>query len=161
MRPAYSALLMTVALPGPALAQAVPATPAVAAALRAPRLVGASAARDRIDAAIVAGDSDAFIAEFAPDAVVNSPLNRVNDRAAAERLSRSGTLHYKYLRRSIEYAAPRGTDEAVFMGEETYEPPAGAPLAGKTVHRRFTDIWQRINGAWKLSLRQATVYKVE
>ena len=43
------------------------------------------------------------------------------------------------------------------MGEETYQFEAGMPQAGKTLRRRFTDLYQKVDGKWALSLRQATV----
>jgi hypothetical protein len=45
------------------------------------------------------------------------------------------------------------------MGKETTRPRPGE--AGKTAHRRFTDIWTETPQGWKLVLRQATVYETE
>jgi hypothetical protein len=149
--------LALVAFATPVHAEWRAANPAVAEAAKDPRVAGALAAANRIDAAIVGGDKAGFIGAFGQDAVVNSPSNNVSNRAEAERRFQSGALTYRYLHRSIEYAGRRGSDEVVLMGEETYEPPAGAPQAGKTVHRRFTDLWRLENGQWRLSLRQATI----
>jgi len=43
------------------------------------------------------------------------------------------------------------------MGGETVRPIKDAPLSGKTVDRRYTNVWRRENGAWPLVARQATV----
>ena len=137
------------------------ANPSVTQAARDPRVAGALAAVDAIDAAIVAGDKAGFVGPFADDAIVNSPFNNVTTRDQAAARFQTGALTSKYLHRSIEYAGPRRDDEVVLMGEEVYEPPMGHPFGGKTVHRRFTDIWRLQDGRWRLSVRQATVFRVE
>ncbi|HEV2124263.1 MAG TPA: nuclear transport factor 2 family protein [Chloroflexota bacterium] len=134
-----------------------PANPVAAAALQHPRVAAALEARMRVQRALVAGDADVFGGGFAPDGVVNSPFNNVATAAEAARRSRAGALNYKYIHTSIEYAAPRREDEVVFMGEETYEFAAGMPEAGKPLRRRFTDLYQNVEGRWLLSLRQAPI----
>ena len=47
------------------------------------------------------------------------------------------------------------------MHEEAMVPKGKAAHAGQTVRRRFTDVWGRENGAWKLKLRQATIISVK
>ncbi len=153
-------LLFAIALVAvPAHADWKAANAQVAEAARNPRVAAVLAVVDRIDTAIIAGDKAGFISKFADDAIVNSPNNNVTTRDQAAARYQSGVLTYKYLHRSIEYAAPRRDDEVVLMGEETYEPPAGTPLEGKSVRRRFTDLWRLTGGVWKLSVRQATVFE--
>ncbi len=143
----------------PAMADWKAANPQVTEAAKNPRVAAVLKAVDAIDAAIVAGDKEGFVGAFADDAIVNSPFNNVTTKAMAAARYQSGVLTYKYLHRSIEYAAQRRDDEVVLMGEETYEPPAGNMFAGKTVRRRFTDLWRLQGGNWRLSLRQATVFE--
>ena len=157
----FAAAAALAALATPAHADWTAANAAVTQAARDPRVAGALAAVTAIDAAIVAGDKAGFVGPFADDAIVNSPFNNVTTRDQAAARFQTGALTYKYLHRSIEYAAPRRDDEVVLMGEEVYEPPAGHPLGGKTVHRRFTDIWRLQGGHWRLSVRQATVFRME
>ena len=145
----------------PAMADWKAANPQVAEAAKNPPVAAVLKAADAIDAAIVAGDKEGFVGAFADDAIVNSPFNNVTTKAMAAARYQSGVLTYKYLHRSIEYAAPRRDDEVVLMGEETYEPPAGNMFAGKTVRRRFTDLWRLQGGQWRLSLRQATVFEAK
>ena len=50
------------------------------------------------------------------------------------------------------------------MGEEVVKPRATSANAnaGKTVRRRFTDVWRKdADGRWRLSVRQATITSVE
>ena len=137
------------------------ANAATTAALKHPRVAAAMANRMRMHAALVAGNSSGFGAGFTTDGVVNSPANNIVTAADAVRRSAAGALDYKYMHSSIEYAAPRRNDEVVFMGEETYEPGPGAMHAGKTVRRRFTDLYRQVRGKWLLSLRQATIVSVQ
>jgi hypothetical protein len=46
------------------------------------------------------------------------------------------------------------------MGLEILKPQADSQNAGKTVNRRFTNIWTRENGTWKLTVRQATIISI-
>ena len=154
-------LAATVAAAAPADVRMTAADPTAAAALKHPRVAAALASRISMHNALVAGDSRGFGVGFATDGVVNSPANNIVTAADAARRSAAGALNYKYMHTSIEYAAPRRNDEVVFMGEETYEPGAGAMHAGKTVRRRFTDLYRNVRGKWLLSLRQATIISVQ
>lgn len=125
-----------------------------------PRVAAAIKAMSALDAAIVAGDKQGFLAAFDEDSVTNNPMNAISRIADSERFFAGGKLAYSYFHRIIDYAAPRGDDEVILMGGEQFEPRGDAPNAGKTVHRRFTDLWQRKHGEWKVALRQATVFEV-
>jgi hypothetical protein len=53
-------------------------------------------------------------------------------------------------------------DQVVIMGEEVVKPRNTAPHAGRTVRRRFTDVWRREpDGAWLLTIRQATITSID
>jgi ketosteroid isomerase-like protein len=48
------------------------------------------------------------------------------------------------------------------MGEEVAMPHDSAPHAGKTVRRRFTDVWRQDgDGSWRLTIRHATITSLE
>ena len=49
----------------------------------------------------------------------------------------------------------------ISMGSETIIPGEGEPHAGKTVHRRYTHVWQRVGADWKLIARHANVSRVD
>jgi ketosteroid isomerase-like protein len=137
------------------------ANPEVTEVTKTPHVAAVLAAADRIDAAIVAGDNTAFVSGLAPDVVVNTPANRISRREAIAGFFDHGKISYESYHRVIEYAAARGTDEVVLMGEEIYLPRETADHAGKTVHRRFTDIWRLERGRWLVSVRQATIIQVD
>jgi ketosteroid isomerase-like protein len=125
-----------------------------------PVVVEALKAVERIDAAVLAQDAEGFAALLASDLVVNSPRNAISLGEQTLGGFRAGTINYSAYERKIEFAGVRG-DGVVVMGEEIVKPIGNAPHAGKTVRRRFTDIWRKEDGAWKLSVRQATIISIE
>ena len=151
--------LMLVSAPASAKWRA--ANPEVAAAARTPRIAAALAAADRMDRAILARDAKEFSAVFADDAVVNNPFNRIARKKDAERNLASGLIDYTTLERSIEYAAARGDHDVVLMGEEVLTPIGKAKFAGEKIRRRTTEVWTNVSGQWKLSIRQATIYRTK
>lgn len=146
---------------GPASASWRAATAEVATATKTPRIAEALAATERMDRAILAHDVKEFAAIFADDAVVNNPFNRIARKADAIRNLETGLIDYSSLERTIEYAAERGDHEVVLMGEETLMPVGKAKFAGETIRRRTTEIWTNASGEWKLTLRQATIYRIK
>jgi hypothetical protein len=121
-----------------------------------PRIVGALESEHRMDRAGASSDFDAMALVFAPDLVVNSPINTVVTRDNVLARMRGGQIAYESATRTIEFVGVRG-DAVVVMGEEIVRPVGDAPAAGKTVHRRFTDVWRTYDGAWRLAIRQATI----
>jgi ketosteroid isomerase-like protein len=122
-----------------------------------PHIVGALDSERRMERAAASSDFDAMAAVFAPDLVVNSPINTVVTRENVLARMRSGQIAYEStFTRTIDFAGVRG-DAVVVMGEEVVVPVGNAPAAGKTVHRRFTDIWRNYDGVWRLAIRQATI----
>jgi len=125
------------------------------------RIIAALEARKHLGAAMLSGDFKAVEAIFAPDLLVHSPINMVVDRNNVLARLRSGQISYEPdVEEKIEFAAVRG-DGVVLMGEEIVHPLGNAPGAGKTVRRRFTDVWKNVQGIWKLAIRQATVTSVQ
>ncbi len=124
------------------------------------RVAGALAARQRIDEAIRAGDVETIVSLFAPDLVVNNPLNRVAHRPEVEARFRNLLIAYEDFDTHFDFVGVRG-DLVFLMGEEVVRPTGAAPHAGKVVYRRFTDAWCEIDGAWKMVVRQATIASIE
>ena len=162
MRTFTSILLSAcVLMSAPASAKWRAANPEVAAAARQPRIAAALAATDRMDDAILTRNADAFSSVFADDAVVNNPFNRIARKADAERNLATGLIDYSSLERVIEYAATRGDHDVVLMGEEVLTPIRKAKFAGEKIRRRTTEVWTDASGQWKLSIRQATIYRTK
>ena len=121
----------------------------------------ALAARGRLDEAFAAQDVDAVAALCATDLVVNTPANMVARREQVLGFFRAGRMNYESADVTVESVDARD-DHVVIMGEEVVKPRDTAANAGKTVRRRFTDVWRRESDRkWRLSIRQATITSVE
>ena len=92
---------------------------------------------------------------WAPDFTVNTPFNRVT-LSSAELLDmvKNGTLRFTSFTRNIEkimskqeMAITMGSEEVVFVGE--------VPHGEQKIKRRFTNIWLKQNGVWRLTARHA------
>lgn len=77
-----------------------------------------------------------------------------------ERFAR-GSVSYASVEQRPDYAGSHGRDIVVLMGEEVVVPRAGAPDAGKRIHRRFTDVFRKEDGEWRHDLRHANVLSKE
>ena len=133
----------------------------VASAARDPVAAGALAARQELDEAFAAQDVDAVTALCARDLVVNTPANLVARREQVLGFFRAGRMNYESADVTIEALDAR-EDQVVIMGKEVVKPRDTAPNSGKTVSRRFTDVWRReSDGKWRLTIRQATITSVE
>ncbi len=102
-------------------------------------------------------DSTALRRLWARDFTVNNPRNTVtrgSDDVVA--LIRNGTIDYSSFVREIETILFHG-NTVIVMGSETIMPVNKAPFARQTVRRRFTHIWMKRIGEWRLTARHANV----
>ena len=107
--------------------------------------------------AVLEQDFDALERIWAPSFIVNSPRNEVTpDRAALLALFRQGVARYSAFERTIEHVRIDG-DIAITMGAETVTSAPGTPMGGQTVRRRFTNVWRRKGGTWRMLARHAHV----
>jgi ketosteroid isomerase-like protein len=132
----------------------------VATAAKVPAAAEALAARRTLDEAFAAQDADAVAALCAKDLVVNTPANRVARLEQVLGFFRAGRMNYESADVTIEALDTR-PDHVVIMGEEVVKPQGASANAGKTVSRRFTDVWRKeSDGKWRLTIRQATITSV-
>ena len=107
------------------------------------------------------GDSLALFNKlWSPDMVLNAPNNRAGTVEGSKMQLRTGNLNYASFERNIEKIA-FNDNLAVVMGEEILKPQGIQVNAGKTVTRRFTNVWKYANNSWSIIIRQATIIKVE
>jgi hypothetical protein len=107
--------------------------------------------------ALLRRDSSALRRIWARDFTVNNPrssITRGSEEVVA--LIRNGTIDYSSVAREIETILFHG-DAVIVMGSETITPVNKAPLAGRTLRRRFTHFWMRRSGEWRLTARHANV----
>jgi hypothetical protein len=108
-------------------------------------------------------EGDAFVKKdtltlfklFSPDLVVNTPLNRVATLEDIKRLIRSGKIDISSSEKIIEKISFIN-DMAVVMGHDIIKPEGAMENAGRTLTRRFTDVWIKDKTGWQLTIRQAT-----
>lgn len=112
--------------------------------------------------AVLRKDIPALEKLWAPDFTVNSPQNRIApSRDVVFGFIRNGIIDYASFDREIEVVRVHG-NTVILMGLETLKPQNKAPNAGKTVRRRFTNIWmKRGGGPWQVVARHANQISAE
>ena len=93
---------------------------------------------------------------------VNAPNHQVvvGRRATLDTFVHTGIINFSRFDRKIEFIRADG-DFVFIMGLETVTPIGNAPsaglIAGRTIERRFTNIWKKEGPAWRLFARHANV----
>ena len=129
---------------------------------RSPEERAALALDDQERIAALKRDVPALERLWSDQFVVNAPNNRVvvGKRAVLDTFVGSGVINFSSFERQIEFVRQDG-DYVIIMGLETVRPltdaPAAGLVAGQEVHRRFTNIWKREDGTWRLYARHANV----
>jgi ketosteroid isomerase-like protein len=144
MRLLYLAVLLTVLVPGLVSAQSAKQKAAIEQEIRKLDLAHADA--------ILRGDLAALDKIWTEDFKVNNPFNQI-DRA--DRI-RTGAVTYSSFTREPETVLVHG-DTVIVMGREIVVPKGNSPEAGKTINRRYTNIWMKRSGKWRLIARHASV----
>jgi hypothetical protein len=104
--------------------------------------------------AVLRNDLKALRSNQAKDYVVNNPFNVAVDASKGPVLA--GRLTYSSFTREVERVLIHGT-AVIVMGRETVVPSGISPDAGKTINRRFTNVWMKRGGKWLLTARHASV----
>ncbi|HMF69995.1 MAG TPA: nuclear transport factor 2 family protein [Flavitalea sp.] len=103
-------------------------------------------------AAVLSGDLKEMDKYWTEDFMVTNPFNEIDK---ADRI-RSGAMTYSSFQRISEGARVHG-NTVIIMGKEIVVPKGKSPDAGKTINRRYTNIWMKLEGRWRLVARQASV----
>jgi len=110
---------------------------------------------------VMKGDSIALFDKlWSASMVINTPANIVGTVQGTKAVFRSGGLNYLSFERNIEKVT-FNDNIAIVMGSEVIKPQGKQQNAGKTVTRRFTNVWKYANNSWSIIARQATIIKVE
>ena len=102
--------------------------------------------------AVLRGDLAAMDKIWTKDFKVNNPFNEVDK---ADRI-RTGAVTYSSFVRVAESVQVHG-DTVIVMGHEEVVPKGNSPDAGKTISRRYTNIFMKRSGKWRLIARHASV----
>lgn len=105
-------------------------------------------------------DTSMLFQLFSPQLVVNTPLNRCATLQEIKQLTRMGKIDLSYSKKMIEKITFIN-GMAVVMGQDIIKPRGNMKDAGKTVTRRYTDVWEKAQNKWKLIMRQATIISIE
>ena len=109
---------------------------------------------------IVDGDARAQQEFMHPNYIVSSPANRVMAKAQVVAMLAKGEIGSDNFKRTIERTAITGS-VGIVMGDETVIPTPGSELGrlhpGKTLHRRFTNVFLWEAGKWRFLARQASI----
>jgi ketosteroid isomerase-like protein len=97
---------------------------------------------------------------FSPDFVVNAPTNKVTTLQQLKLLMQKGEVDMEVFERVAEKVT-FNNNIAIAMGNETLHPTGKMPNAGKTVKRRYTNIWMRTKDSWQLVARQSTIISIQ
>lgn len=120
--------------------------------------------QQRLDTAALTGDVATLGELLSAHVVVNDPGNSVRRRDDLMALFAQGAVVYSSVSSSVDFGEQVG-DLVVLMGtQETVveSVPAGAPWRpGTRLFRRFTDVFKKESGTWRLLVRQSTVFKAE
>lgn len=93
---------------------------------------------------------------------VNAPNNQVvvGRQATLDTFVHAGVINFSMFEREVEFIRADGAFVFI-MGLETLTPISDAPsaglVAGKTIERRFTNIWKKEGPTWRLFARHANV----
>lgn len=104
--------------------------------------------------AVLRADFDTVEKLWAHDMTVNNPFNQVVKSSGGR--VRTGAVTYASFERSIESIQVIG-DTVVSMGSEVVVPSGKSIGAGTTIRRRYTNIWMKRDGEWRLTARHANV----
>jgi ketosteroid isomerase-like protein len=111
--------------------------------------------------AVLKRDRSAMERLWADELFVNAPNNELLiGKAAVLAWVERGIINFSSFERQVELVRIDG-DVGIVMGGETVKPVGDAPMAGlragQTIQRRFTNIWKKSAGTWRLYARHANV----
>lgn len=124
--------------------------------------------QERMADAALRGEGEAFAEFLSMDFVAMDPSNAIRHRDDLIALFSSRQVAYTSVGTTIDYAAQLGPDLVVVMGMEsttqTSVPPGTSIAAAATrgtLRRRFTNLFRREDGVWRLLVKQSTVVSLD
>ena len=114
----------------------------------------------KMKTAVLNGDTATFFEFGAPELVVNNPTNHVVTHEMVKKFTRTGQIAYSSYEIVIEKIVIV-ENVAISMGQEVVVPKDNSNHLGKTVTRRFTNVWMKRKGVWKMIARQSTEVAVQ
>ncbi len=109
--------------------------------------------------AILKGDTTMLYQLMSSRIVVQNPENAMVGFRQIINKVKTGKINYASFERLIEKITFID-NTSIVMGKEVLIPQGSTQNAGKTITRRFTNIWMKEKDAWKLVARQATIVSI-
>jgi hypothetical protein len=109
--------------------------------------------------AVLKGDTIMLSKLWSPQIVVHNPENRIVNFSQVKERIRTGKINYSSFERTIE-KIEIVENIGIVMGKEVITPQGNTANPGKTVTRRFTNIWKKDGDSWKMVARQATIISI-
>ena len=97
---------------------------------------------------------------FSPSLVVNAPINKVMSYGDVMGMIRAGKIDVGKVEKTIEKITVI-ENIAIVMGQDLVTAQGQMDHTGKTVTRRYTDVWMKTGDSWKLAARQATIVNIQ
>ncbi len=104
--------------------------------------------------AIVNHDTLTLFNILAKDHMVNSPSHQIANYEQTKDFIRARLIDYSLFEINLE-KIQLYDNVVITMGNELLKPIGKALLAGQMVKRRYTHVWMKREGAWKLVARHA------
>jgi ketosteroid isomerase-like protein len=105
--------------------------------------------------AVLIKDTMTLLKLWAPDFTVNNPMNEIakGGRNTLDRPVMNQPAYASFVR-NVEHVMVKG-DVVLLMGNEVVVTKGTDAAPGRTINRRFTNIWQKQGADWKLIARHA------
>jgi hypothetical protein len=106
---------------------------------------------------ILTQDTLAMKKFFPEEMVVTNPFSQFIDKKKVIERVRGDIIKYSTYEKTVEYFQLEGNDVAIVAGSEIVVPTSDSNRtdAGKTVNRRFTEVWTKRGQDWKKLVRHA------
>jgi hypothetical protein len=106
--------------------------------------------------AILKKDTTKLYQLMSLEIIVQNPENAIVGYRQIINRVKTGKINYASFERLIEKVS-FFNNTSIVMGKEILIPQGPTENTGKTVTRRFTNIWMKEKNVWKLIARQATI----
>ena len=108
---------------------------------------------------LVLSQDTAAMKQFYPDDMAaTNPFNQFIDKRKVLERVQSDIIKYTSYEKKVDHFHIEGDKTVVVIGSEVVvpTPDADRPDAGKTINRRFTEVWMKRGEEWKKVIRHAS-----
>jgi hypothetical protein len=102
-------------------------------------------------------DTTAMKQFYPDDMAVTNPFNQFIDKRKVLERVKSDIIKYTSYQKKADHFHIEGSNMVIVIGSEIVVPTADAARAdaGKTINRRFTEVWMKRGKEWKKVVRHA------